>query len=348
MTPDRLTGTGERESPLVAFAGPPEARPVLDTIARSVGTHGARTVMLADAQADLTAAPDWPNIDILVGVNVACRAVEMEAAPRLRGIVSPIIGYDRIDVSAATARGILVLNGRVPENTHSVAEATVLLLLAAFYDLAAREAQLRSDAPQVDPPPLGHMLFGKTVGIVGHGSIARGVIGRLSGWGTKLLVHTRSVPPNPPPNVTFVSLEDLLAQSDAVLLLADLNPSSRHLLDDRRLGMMKSGAVLVNTARGGLIDEAALPRHVGPGRIARIALDVFEAEPLPPQSPLRTIPGAILTGHNVGHSAEALAAIPPAAVANVLSLMGGAASTMIVNAEALPAWEARWGGERRG
>lgn len=326
----------------ITLCGPPAAEEILETIANEMARDGSDAVLFHGPFSGLIASPRWNETDILVGIHVHCGAQEMDLAPGLRGIVSPIIGYDGLDVPAATARDILVLNGVTPENANSMAEATIMLLLASLYNLPSRQAQLRHSEARAAQPVRSHMLMGRTIGIIGFGNIARGVVDRLGPWGVRLLVHTRTKINSAPPCLTFVTLEELLSESDAVLVLADLNASSYHLLDDRRLGLMKPGSIIVNTSRGGLIEEAALLRHIGPGGIACFALDVFETEPLPADSPLREVPEAILTGHNVGHSAEALNAIPRTACENILALLGRRSLQNVVNPDAVESWRRRW------
>jgi phosphoglycerate dehydrogenase-like enzyme len=244
----------------------------------------------------------------------------MDAMPQLRGIVSPILGYEWVDVAEATRRGIPVVNGEVPENRESMAEATIMLLLALLYRLHETEAQMRSSFP--GPQPQRRMLKGRTVGIIGSGGIARQIIRRLQPWDVVLQVHTR-VPSPDLPGVRLVDLDDLLSTSDVVIVMTSLDTSSRHLLDAKRLRRMKRGALLINTARGGLIDQSSLVKALESGHIAAAALDVFEVEPLPATDPLRELPNVILTPHAVGHTLEMHAALPRAAVENVLQLLRG-------------------------
>lgn len=287
----------------------------------------------AAATYDLTAlGPDaLGRIKVLVSVAYPCAATEMNALPALRGIVSPALGYEWIDVDEASRRGIAVVNGEVAENRESMAEATVLMLLALLYRLPDTEASLRHGG---DPLTTGRrMLKGLTVGIIGHGGIARGVINRLAAWGCHFLIHSRSQ--GGAANGEFVALERLLRESDVVVVLTSLDAETRHLLDRERLAEMKPGALLVNTARGGIIDEAALVDALRSGAIGGAALDVFEVEPLGPDSPLRELPRVILTGHCIGHTESSASAISRKAVANALTLLEGDLPESCRNREAL-------------
>lgn len=135
-------------------------------------------------------------------------------------------------------------------------------------------------------------------------------------------VYTRAQSPELP-GVRLVGLDELLATSDVVIVMTSLDAGTRHLLNREALQRLKPGALLVNTSRGGLIEEAGLIEALKSGRIAGAALDVFEEEPLAPDHPLRELPNVILTPHSVGHTAEMHAAIPRAAVENVRQLLRG-------------------------
>lgn len=297
-------------------AGTPDSRILLDRIAGGLETAGWHVSCHYGADFSAVDAARWADADIAVCYGIELGARELGAAPRLRGIVSPTIGYEWIDEDAASALGIAVANGAVPENRESMAEAAVLLMLAALYDLPGAQQELARDTKSRTPP---RMLKGKRVGLVGYGEIARAIVARLAGWGAEFLAHRRSAAEGEP-GVTFVPLETLLAESDIVLLLASLNESSRGLIDAAALDRMKRGAILVNIARGGLVDERALVERLADGRLSMAALDVFETEPLPAGSPLRNLTNTILTPHAIGHTVESFEAIPGVAIANAQAL----------------------------
>jgi len=271
---------------------------------------------------------------------VASRAL-MSASDHLRAVVSPITGIDNIDLVAATEMGVLVANGHIPENSISMAEATMLLILAALYDLHGTEAVLRQGTPR---PALlnAHMLHGKTVGLLGFGQIARAVAQRLAGWDVSIQAHARRPPDPPPADIRFVALDDLLATSDVVCVLTTLNNESRGLLDAARLRRLKRGAVLVNTARGAIIDEDALCEVARDRPDLRLALDTFAIEPLPASSPLRDLPNAILTPHMLGHTLEAERALVDMAVENTQRILAGDVPRYVCNPDVVSRWQARW------
>ncbi|HKV53169.1 MAG TPA: NAD(P)-dependent oxidoreductase, partial [Candidatus Binataceae bacterium] len=186
-----------------------------------------------------------------------CSREFMMRAPRLHAIVSPFIGTEGFDEAAATALGIVVANGQAPENFLSMAESTIMLILASLYALHWWEHQLRENIPHPPRVP-GRMLRHRTVGLIGFGQIARGVASRLSGWDLRIQTCAPRLHAPLPAGVTRVGLEELLRTSDVVCVLASLNAETRHMLNLERLRMMKPEAVLINTARGEIIDETAL------------------------------------------------------------------------------------------
>jgi D-3-phosphoglycerate dehydrogenase len=288
-------------------------------------------------------APELTSADIIISCpGFAVSRSIIADCHRLRGIVSPITGIDGIDVAAATEAGIIVANGQVIENTESMAEATILLLLAAVYDLHGTEAVLRQNLPR--PRVMkARMLKGKTVGLVGWGQISRAVAQRLAGWEAQIQASSRSRNAGHEGDVRFVGLEELLRTSDVVCVLSSLNPASVGLLNADRLRLLKQDAVLVNTARGAIIDEAALYQVARERPDLRLALDTFTVEPLPATSPLRDLPNAILTPHQIGHTQESSDALPPAAIENIRRILAGELPLYVCNPEIATQWLARWG-----
>ena len=261
-------------------------------------------------------------------------------APKLRAVISPWTGTEGFDEPAATDLGILVGNGPAPENAESMAEATVMVILACLYDLNGTQRRFR-EGLSVPFDLTARMLKGKTIGLIGFGGIARGVTQRLSGWGVNFCAYT----PRPPvdASVKFLGLDELLAVSDIVCVLVPITPETRNMLNAERLAKMKRGSILINTSRGGIVDEAALYKLVKDGHLANIGLDVFETEPLPMESPLRTLLGAVLTPHYVGHTHESRTTLVEMGVTNVMRVLEGRPPLYLRNPEILEAWRARWG-----
>lgn len=278
----------------------------------------------------------WPFTEVAMVLNVQCGEAEMASASKLGTIVSPVLGYDFIDVEAATRRGIAVCNGEVAANRESLAEAAIMLILASLYRLHQAEAALRQpNGAELRP---ARMLKGKTLGMIGSGGIARAVVDRLQPWGCRILLNSRSTVMVPGTDST--SLDELLAASDVILIATSLNSETHHLLDAARLAKVRSHAILVNVARGAIVDEAALTKVLKDGGIAGAALDVFEVEPLPPESPLRALPNVILTPHAIGHTEESMQALIDQTVANLLDSARGHLPESCRNPSVASAWRA--------
>jgi D-3-phosphoglycerate dehydrogenase len=270
----------------------------------------------------------------------------MKQAPHLRGIVSPFIGTEGIDEVAATELGIMVANGQVPENVLSMSESTIMLILASCYSLHWWQQQLRENRPHPAQVP-GRMLRGRTLGMIGCGQIARGIVARLVGWEIQLQTYLPRLRAPLPPGVKRVGLEELLQTSDVVCVLAPLNAETRGMLNLDRLRLMKPDAVLVNTARGGIVDETALAQVARERPHLKIAIDTFAQEPLPPSSPLRELPNTILTPHAIGHTQESIAALPAAAIENVSRILQGELPPYLRNPEVIPQWRRRFASEEK-
>ncbi len=265
----------------------------------------------------------------------------LDAAPRLRAVVFPTVGTETIDIAEANARGIAIANGPTPENFESMAEATVLLILAQLYDLHHTERVLRECLPR-PKTQRARMLRGKTVGLIGLGRIARGVVQRLAGWHVNLFACDPYVAPGAAPaGVRMVALDELLRESDVVSVHTTLTSETRHMIGARELALMRPTAFFINTARGGMVDEQALYAALAGGKLAGAALDAFELEPLPLESPLRTLPNVILTPHMIGHTREIFEAIPGAAIENIERLMRGEPPLYWRNPEVEPRWRER-------
>lgn len=293
---------------------------------------------------ELAALPLWATADaLLMPGMLACSRETIAAAPNLRGIISPYIGTEGIDEKAATDLGVVVGNCQTPENYESVAESTILLMLASLYRLHGKEKVLRDNLPMPSPIHQGAAtLRGKKIGLIGFGKIAQSVAVRLSTWSLTIQVYMPRVRPPLPSYITCTPLEELLRTSDVVAVLASLNDETRHMLNAERLALMKPGAVLINTSRGALIDENALYDLAKDGHFGAVALDVFEAEPLSPNSPLRRLPNTILTPHCIAATQELLTAVHRASTEDMLRLLDGKAPQNVRNPDVLPIWEKRW------
>lgn len=223
----------------------------------------------------------------------------LQAAPRLEFVSSVSVGVDHVDVEALTERGIPLGNtpGVLVDTT---ADAAFALLLAAARRLAEGDRYIRQGnwQPERAWAPdffIGKDVSGATLGIIGLGAIGQAVARRAAGFGMRILAWNRSE--RHVPGVEPVSLEELLLRSDFVSVHVALSEQTRNLLDAGKLAMMKPGAVLVNTARGGIVDEAALARALDSGQIFAAGIDVFEQEPVPMDNPLLQHPRVVLAPH---------------------------------------------------
>jgi phosphoglycerate dehydrogenase-like enzyme len=327
----------------VVSVGPPALDFVFDPIVAGLFRRGQEVVHYTDyARFEQEPKAVLRDADVLVAVSsFPCTRELMSLAPQLRAVVSPFIGTEGFDEAAATALGIIVANGQVPENFLSMAESTILLILASLYALHWWEQQLRRSAPHPRRVP-GRMLRGRTIGIIGFGQIARALASRLEAWEVQIKTYIPRLRGPLPNGVTRVELEDLLRSSDVVCVLASLNNETRGMLDLNRLRLMKPDAVLINTARGGIIDEHALVQVASERPGLRIALDTFAQEPLPADSPLHALANTILTPHAIGHTQESLDALPAGAIENVTRVLRGELPLYVRNPDVIPAWRARW------
>ena len=295
---------------------------------------------IAYTEADLIAAARDADVILASHLETISRGV-MEAAPRLRLVIVPFIGTDKIDIPAATRLGVLVANSPTPENFIAVAEATIGLIMMLLKRVKQNEAKLRR-GEWAQRQDRGEFLFGKTVGLVGLGRVGSHVARRLVNWDVRLLASDPYIPMAQAEalDVTLVDLDTVLAESDVVSLHASLTDETRGLIGEKELRRMKPTAVLVNTARGEMADEEALARAIGEGWIAGAAVDAFVKEPLPPANLLRGVDPErlILTPHNVSHSEAGRRANLRLAFEQILAATRGEAPAHCVNPEAIPHW----------
>ncbi len=250
------------------------------------------------------------------------------SATRLKIIARWGVGYDSIDIPAATRNGIVVTYtpGLLDE---AVADYTFALLLSlARHVHEANAAMDRGEWKHF----WGDDVGGKTFGIIGLGRIGKAAARRALGFNMRVLAHT----PHPSPenkNIEFVTLEQLLKESDFVSLHTALTSANHGIIAEAQLRQMKRTAYLINTARGALVDEAALVRALGEGWIAGAALDVFTTEPLPADSPLRFVPNLLLSPHQGSYARSTGERVSLAAAQTILDLMKGTQPQNVLNPE---------------
>jgi phosphoglycerate dehydrogenase-like enzyme len=253
------------------------------------------------------------------------QALESPAASKLKIISRWGVGYDSIDVAAATRHGIVVAYTPGMLNETVADWAWALLLAIARRVPQAHLAMSRGEWA----PAWGYDVHGKTLGLIGCGRIGQAVSKRASGFDMRVIGYDVDKPENT--GIEFVSLDQLLAESDFVSIHAALTTENRGLVGEAQLRRMKPTASLVNTARGPLVDEAALARALREGWIAGAALDVFATEPLPAESPLRGAPNLVLAPHQASFARETGERVSLAAAQAIVDLMQGRKPRWVVD-----------------
>ena len=264
---------------------------------------------------------------ILARLGVVTAGV-MEAAPRLRIIARHGAGSDGVDLAAATAKGIVVTTAG-PANAGAVAEYTIALLLALLRKVPQADAGMRQGL-WAREPQIGPALEGRTLGIVGCGAVGQRVARIAQAFGMTVLASVPSRPGNPLP-VPVMPLATLLPRCDVVSLHLRLTANNAGIIN---AAAMKPGAFLVNTARGELVDEPALIAALQSGHLAGAALDTYATEPLPADSPLRSMPNVVLSPHVAGQTHDAILRVGLATVQAILDEFDGRRPACVVNPEA--------------
>jgi glyoxylate reductase len=260
----------------------------------------------------------------------------LAAAAQLRVISQLAVGVDNIDVSACTSRRIPV--GHTPDVlTETTADTAMALLLASLRRIPEGQEFVRTGQWKQWSFDLltGEDLHGSTVGIVGLGRIGAAIVRRLNGFGVRMLYSgpRRKAPFESRYRIGYRTLEDLLTESDHVILSAPLNDSTRRMIDEAALEMMKPGATLVNISRGGLVDHDALAGALSSGRLGRAALDVTDPEPIPVDHPLVTMSNCIVIPHLGSASVQTRLAMARRALENLVAGLEGRRLRWCVNPE---------------
>jgi D-3-phosphoglycerate dehydrogenase len=278
---------------------------------------------------------------ILARLGVVTRHV-IETAPRLRIISRHGVGVDAVDIEAATERGIVVTNTGAA-NAAAVAEYTFALLLALARKTAQADNSMRAGLWQRDTL-VGAELDGRVIGIFGLGAIGSRVARQALGFGMRVLACDPRVSKPFSTDITMVNREDLLGRADIVTLHARLTDTTNRMIDAQALAMMKPGALLVNTARGELIDEQAMIEALEAGRLGGAALDTYVQEPLPESAALRRMPNVVLSPHVAGQTVEAVTRVGLAAARAIIEELAGRRPDNVHNPEAYERRKQREGG----
>lgn len=297
--------------------------------------HSLLEALFGDPRVELITPPErtqeavealLPTADLVLGDWSPLLKVN-DPGPRVAFVQQPSAGVDGINLMVCAERGVPVSNCG-GANATSVAEwclsATLALLRrTVFADLAVRQ----NEWPQTSLG--GRELSGQRIGVVGMGAIGRQVATMFSGLGCQVSYWSRNQHPDAP--VPYAALDDLLATSDVVILVIALGDLTRGLLNAERLAMMKPGALLINGARGEVVDEAAVAAALVSGHLAGVGLDAFVQEPLQPDSPLLAAPNALLSPHMAGSTVEAAMRIVGRAKANLQRVLDGNPVEDVVN-----------------
>jgi glyoxylate reductase len=297
------------------YEGPPEAIPRDELLRRAAGKDGLLTLLTERVDAELLDA----------------------AGPQLKIVANHAVGFDNVDVPECTRRGVLVTN--TPDVlTEATADLAWSLILACVRRVAEGDRFLRSRRPWIWGPSmmLGHDLYGKTLGIAGCGRIGQAVARRATGFGMRVTYHDPVRLPEDVERslgVTWCPFETLLAESDVISVHTPLLPETRHLFGADAFGRMKPTAVLVNTARGPIVDEAALAEALRAGEIFAAGLDVYEREP-EVEPALLDLDNVTLLPHLGSATIETRTAMGLLAVDNLLAGLNGKRPRTLVNQEA--------------
>lgn len=301
---------------LLHYAAGPNLRAMLDDL--PPGMHAA--VVAPGDEAAL--ASELADTDILLHVLAPVTAAMIDAAPRLRLIQKIGVGVDAIDRDHAARRGVAVCN--MPgTNTAAVAELTLALMLACLRRIPELAAGMKDGASWTRSGQIGDGLGeigGRTIGLVGFGAVPQRLAPVLRALGAEVIAWNRS--PRQA-DTRFVELDELLALSDIVSLHLPATRETHGLIDRKRIRHMRPGAVLINTARGTLVDEAALADALRSGHLGAAGLDVFAAEPPAPDNPLLALPNVVALPHVAWLTRETLRRSLDVALENAARLLEG-------------------------
>ncbi len=263
-------------------------------------------------------------------------AALMDSNPRLKVVSNIAVGFDNIDIPAATARGIPI--GNTPGVlTDTTADFAFTLLMAAARRVPEASDYVRAGKWKTWGPKLftGQDIHGATLGIIGFGRIGQGMAKRASGFNMHVLYYDiyRREDLEKSMGVQYVDIDTLLRESDFVTIHTDLNEQTRHMMNASAFGKMKRTAILINAARGPMVDHGALYDALHQGKIAGAALDVTEPEPIPMDSPLLRVPNCLIVPHIASASVATRAKMAEMAAANVLAGLRGERLPNCVNPE---------------
>jgi D-3-phosphoglycerate dehydrogenase len=268
---------------------------------------------------------------VFLGTWVKFTAELMDISPDLKVISRTGVGVDNVDIAAATKRGIMVLNTPYA-NAVSVAEHAVTLMLALAKQLFFLDSSIRTDNFKARRLNLPVDIDSKTLGLIGCGGIGRLVAQKCrNGFNMNVLGYDPYLKTAPEGIELVNQLEEIYRRSDFVSIHLPLTEETRNLINAYSLAHFKSSAILINTSRGGIVDEAALAQALDAGQIAGAGLDVFSQEPVPLNSPLMTARNLIMTPHSAALTQECVVRVATAAAAGIIQAIEGREPEFVFN-----------------
>ena len=313
--------------------------------ARALLEQGGLKLLASPDKKPESVAALMPQADAVVlrtGIRLSAELIKLGS--RLATISRTGAGFDNVDLAAATARGAIVTSS-IGANTHTVAEHALALIMSLAKQLPLLDRETRAGNFQARYDYHPRDLRGAVLGVIGFGRIGREVARTCaSSLGMSILVFDPYLQPRAEDLswAGFCGLEDLLSRADVVSIHVPLTPETRGLLDAARLARMKKGALIVNTSRGGLIDEQALAGALESGQIGGAGIDVFEREPPEAGNPLLSAPGAILTPHAAALTRDCVVRMAVLAARRVLDVLDGYLPENVANPQVLQ--QERWRG----
>ncbi len=291
--------------------------------------------ILRDGGTDIVFMPYPINEDTLVS-HMSARAIDavlmrgsvpftrrvISAANGLKVIGRHGVGFETVDLAAATERGVAVM---VPKgaNADAVAEHSLALMLSLARELPRFDRELRQGKWK-DPQALGKGFRGRVVGILGYGEIGRKAAALAAACGAHVVAHTRSRIGNLPPGVeSETDFERFLGRVDILSLHCPTTDKTKGLIGEKAIGLMKDGAIIINTARGAIVDEAALVAALKSGKLAGAGIDVYGVEPPDPKHPLFSLPNVICTPHIAATTEDSMNRCGTIAANNIVSYLRG-------------------------
>lgn len=277
---------------------------------------------------------DYEGLAVRSATKVTARL--LEKATRLRVVGRAGVGVDNVDLEAATRRGVVVMNTPGGSST-AVAELALAMILSLFRHVAAATASVKAGRWEKKKFQ-GRELAGKTLGVVGIGNIGSILVDRCRAMKMKVVAYDPFISPEAAARlgVTLTDLEGVWREADAISLHVPLTDQTRNLVDAAALARMKPGAVLVNCARGGIVDEVALAAALASGHLGGAALDVFDPEPPPAGHPLLALDNVVLTPHLGASTEEAQVAVAVAVAEQMAQYLKAGEVTNAINVPSLP------------